>query len=161
MAYDAYLKIDGIEGESSEDKHKRWIELTSFNFGGAATGAADFGSGLASGKVAMQDFHFTKRMDVCSPKVMEACCAGKTYKFADLELCRSTGEKVVYLKVHFDELIISSYQTGGAAGDGGMPSEQISFNFTKVNYSYIPLDSMGRPQGALQAGYDIKQQTKI
>jgi len=26
-AYDAFLKIDGIPGESTDDKHKDWIEI--------------------------------------------------------------------------------------------------------------------------------------
>jgi bacteriocin-like protein len=33
-AYDAFLKIDGIPGESTDDKHKDWIEILSFNHGG-------------------------------------------------------------------------------------------------------------------------------
>ncbi len=33
MAFDAFLKIDGIPGESSDENHKDWIELTSFKHG--------------------------------------------------------------------------------------------------------------------------------
>ena len=33
MAFDAFLKIDGIPGESTDDKHKDWIEVLSFEFG--------------------------------------------------------------------------------------------------------------------------------
>ncbi len=29
--FDAYLQIDGIKGESQEDKHKDWIEVLSFS----------------------------------------------------------------------------------------------------------------------------------
>ena len=28
MAIDAYLQIDGIKGESTDDKHKDWIEVS-------------------------------------------------------------------------------------------------------------------------------------
>ncbi len=31
MAFDAFLKIDGIPGESTDDKHKDWIEITSYS----------------------------------------------------------------------------------------------------------------------------------
>lgn len=27
MAFDAFIKIDGIEGESMDDKHQGWIEI--------------------------------------------------------------------------------------------------------------------------------------
>jgi hypothetical protein len=33
MAFDAFLKIDGIPGESTDDKHKDWIEILSFAHG--------------------------------------------------------------------------------------------------------------------------------
>ncbi len=33
MAIDAYLQIDGIKGESQDDKHKGWIECLSVDFG--------------------------------------------------------------------------------------------------------------------------------
>jgi type VI secretion system secreted protein Hcp len=31
MAIDVYLQIDGIKGESQDDKHKDWIECASVN----------------------------------------------------------------------------------------------------------------------------------
>jgi type VI secretion system secreted protein Hcp len=30
---DAYLQIDGIKGESTDDKHKDWIEVSHVNWG--------------------------------------------------------------------------------------------------------------------------------
>lgn len=31
MAFDTFIKIDGIPGESSDDKHKDWIEVVSYD----------------------------------------------------------------------------------------------------------------------------------
>lgn len=31
MAFDVFIKIDGIPGESSDDKHKEWIEVLGFS----------------------------------------------------------------------------------------------------------------------------------
>jgi type VI secretion system secreted protein Hcp len=33
MAIDAYLQIDGIKGESQDDAHKEWIEVTGVHWG--------------------------------------------------------------------------------------------------------------------------------
>jgi type VI secretion system secreted protein Hcp len=33
MAIDVYLSIDGIKGESRDDKHKDWIECSSVHWG--------------------------------------------------------------------------------------------------------------------------------
>ena len=39
MAFDTFLKIDTIDGECTDDKHKGWIEVFSFSHGVAQTGA--------------------------------------------------------------------------------------------------------------------------
>jgi type VI secretion system secreted protein Hcp len=33
MAFDAYINIDGIPGESLDASHQGWIEITSYQFG--------------------------------------------------------------------------------------------------------------------------------
>lgn len=33
MAFDAFIEIDGIEGESTDDKHAGWIEMNNFSTG--------------------------------------------------------------------------------------------------------------------------------
>ena len=38
MAVDYFLKIDGIDGESQDDKHKDWIEVLSFSWGPPGAG---------------------------------------------------------------------------------------------------------------------------
>ena len=74
---DYFLKIDGIEGESEDDKHKGEIEILSFSFGASNAGSMSYGGGGGTGKVAMQDFNFTKRHDKASPKLFLHCCNGK------------------------------------------------------------------------------------
>jgi len=44
MAFDAFLKIEGIDGESTDDKHKKEIEVLSYHWSIAQTrsGSASF-----------------------------------------------------------------------------------------------------------------------
>ena len=50
--FDAFLKINGIEGESQDDKHKNQIEILSYSFGASqtATGAASSGGAYSERK---------------------------------------------------------------------------------------------------------------
>jgi type VI secretion system secreted protein Hcp len=66
-AVDYFLKLDGIEGESKDDKHKNEIDVESWSWGETQTGASGFGGGGGAGKVSMQDFHFTMKMNKASP----------------------------------------------------------------------------------------------
>src|SRR5215510_9641098 len=47
---DFFLKIDGVDGESSDDRHKGEIEIHSFSWGASNSGAFSYGGGAGSGK---------------------------------------------------------------------------------------------------------------
>ncbi len=53
MAYDIFLKIDGIDGESMDDKHKNEIEVLSWRWNIHQESTMHAGSGLGSGKVSV------------------------------------------------------------------------------------------------------------
>ncbi|HEV3436619.1 MAG TPA: type VI secretion system tube protein Hcp, partial [Gemmata sp.] len=55
MASDYLLEIDGIKGESQDDKHKDTIEISSFSWGATNAGSSSSGSGGGAGKVSYQD----------------------------------------------------------------------------------------------------------
>ena len=61
MAYDSFLKIEGIKGESLDSKHKDEIEVLSFSWGATQPGA--FGGGGGTGKVSAQDFSFVVKIE--------------------------------------------------------------------------------------------------
>ena len=80
MAFEAYLKIDGIAGNATDHKHKDWIEVQSFSWGENNTGVASHGAGGGAGKVHMQDLQFVKQMDKSSPKLFLAWAATHGYR---------------------------------------------------------------------------------
>lgn len=58
MAVDYFLKIEGIEGESADEKHKNEIEVSSFQWEELQAGTFAQGSGGGSGKVQMKNLEF-------------------------------------------------------------------------------------------------------
>ena len=157
---DYFLKIDGIDGESVDAKHKGSIQIDSFSWGQSNAGTHSAGGGGGAGKVAMQDFHFTMNTNKASVKLMLACATGEHIKSAKLT-CRKAGkEQQEYLVIDFSDLLISSYQLGGA-GSSGLPTESISFNFSKVEFNYREQKADGTLQAPIKAGYDLKKQVKV
>jgi type VI secretion system secreted protein Hcp len=160
-AVDFFLKIEGIEGESQDHKHKNEIDLESWSFGESQHGTSHLGGGGGAGKVSMQDFHFVMRVNKASPKLFLACATGQHIKKAILT-CRKAGkEQQEYLKWNFDDLLISSYQTGGSGHGDALPVDQISFNFSKVEVEYKEQKPDGSLGGAVKAGYDVKAQKSV
>ena len=155
-AADYFLKIDGIEGESQDSKHKSEIEIQSFSFGATQTGSFAAGGGGGAGKVHMQDFHFTVPVNKASPKLMLACASGQHIKKAVLTVRKAGKEQQEYLKYTFSDVLISSYQTGGGGGNV-MPVDQVSLNFAKIEHEYKEQKADGTLGGSVKAGWDLKQ----
>ncbi len=154
-AVDYFLKIDGIKGESKDDKHKDEIEIQSFSWGATQSGSMAQGGGGGAGKVNMQDFHFTVFHGVASPKLMLACASGQHIATAELTARKAGKEQQEYMKVKFSDILISSYQTGGSSGSIN-PTDQVSFNFTKIEHQYFEQKKDGTLSGVIKANYDLK-----
>ena len=133
MAVDMFLKLDGIEGESTDSKHKDEIEVLSFSWGVSNPATAARG-GAAAGKVSPTDFSIVKRLDTASPQLLEKICQGEHIGFGLLTLQKSGEKPVEYLKIKLTDILISGYSTGGNNGTGE-PAEQVSFSFSSVEVS--------------------------
>ena len=152
---DYFLKIEGVDGESTDDSHKGEIELESFSFGGQNAGSFNSGGGGGTGRVALQDFHFTKKTDKASAKLFTACCTGEHLKKATLT-CRKAGkDQQEFLKVELTSAIVSSFQTGGTSGSDIIPMDQVSLNFAKIEYKYKEQKADGSLGGEIIGGWDV------
>jgi len=174
--FDAFLKLDGIKGESADSKHKGEIDLMSFSWGAEQTGVHATGGGGGAGKVRFNDFTITKRTDASSPLLMLNCANGTHIKEANFVVRKAGGEQLEFLKIKMTDVLISSYkphgadaallptlEASGAAGPGSeIPSEQVSLNFAKVEFSYQPQGADGKAQGGpILAGWDVKANKKV
>src|SRR5262249_43954171 len=155
------LKIDGIDGESTDSKHKGEIELESWSWSETNAGSHASGGGGGAGKVAIQDFHFVMKHNKSSPKLMLACATGEHRKKAVL-VCRKAGkEQQEFLKAVMTDCIVSSYQTGGSAHSNVIPTDQISVNFAKIEWEYKEQKADGSLGGAVKAGWNVKEKKKV
>jgi type VI secretion system secreted protein Hcp len=137
MAFDAFLKIEGIKGESTDKGHPDEIEISSFSWGVTNTGSAGSGGGGGAGKAVAQDFHFTSPLSKASPSLMLACATGRHFPLATLTCRKSGGDHFEFLKIKLSDFLVSSYQTGGAAqADQAVPTDQFSLNFVKIDFLY-------------------------
>ena len=162
MAADNFLQIDGIKGESTDDAHKDWIEVLSFNSGVSqmASGSASTSGGGTTARADFQDFSIVKTMDSASPLIALACAEGRHIKEVKLELCRSGGDKVLYMEYKMTNCIISSTSVGG--GGGGEPTESVTFNFGKIEWTYTKQKRAdGAGGGQIPAGWDLEANKKV
>jgi len=141
MAYDAFLKLDQLNGEVQDSQFEKWIEVDSFSWGVSNTtsiGSATGGAG--SGKAAFQEFKITKPTDISSAQLFLKCASGQHFQKADLYVRKAGGDasgaSSVFMKLELLDVIVSSIEFEGAAGGDDRPAEDVTFNFGKISYEY-------------------------
>ena len=134
--FDSFLKIDGVEGESTDDKHKGQIEIDSFSWGVSNAGSMATGGG--TGKASFSDFTITKTVD--------------------LSMRKAGGTQMDYYVIHLEDVLVSSYSTSGGSSEA--PMESISFNYQKIEFQYIPTNADGTAAAAVKASWNLKENTR-
>jgi len=153
---DYFIKFDGIKGESTDAKHKDEIDVESWSWGETHVVGPGGGGGGGGGKVSMQDFHFVMRLNTASIGLMKACATGQHIKGATLSARKAGKEQQEYLVLKFDDVLISSYQTGASEGGDIVPTDQVSFNFAKIDVEYRQQKSDGSLDVGIHFKYDLK-----
>jgi len=176
-----FLKIEGIEGESQDAKHRNEIELLNFSWSERQSGTFALGGGGGAGKVKMEDAQFVMNFNKASPKLMLACATGEHIKQAVLT-CRKAGkEQQPFIKMNFTDLIVSSFETNGngvgsysytgGTDQGGWNLDDwnktdrqaaaLPLNFVGINFATIEIEyKQQNADGTLGAGSRVKYDLK-
>jgi type VI secretion system secreted protein Hcp len=161
VAADYFLKLDPkVEGESADSKHKGEIELESYSWGVHNASSALQGGGAGAGKSVPMDFTFTKKNDKSSPRLAQAVAMGDHFKTAIVTVRKAGGQQQEYLVFTLNDVFISSFQTSGS-GNGALPMESFSLNFSKMVQEYKEQKPDGTLGGSVKLGYDWAKQVKI
>lgn len=157
-AYDIFLQIPGVPGESKDANHPGWIDVLSFTHGIANPVTSQTGTGGAS-KPTHADFQVGKLLDkasapldlmvnqgtvLTSPVVVEFQKTGS-----------STGSKpVVFYRVTLTDAVVDSVSTSGSAG-GDSISESITIHYKKIKWQYYPIDANGKVGAPVTSEWDV------
>jgi type VI secretion system secreted protein Hcp len=161
MAFDGFIQISGIPGESSDDKHQNWIEMISYNHGLAQSVSSTASSvgGASAERADFHDFTFTKQMDMASPKLAIACADGTHIDTITVELCRAGTNKMKFMEYKLTNCLISSISTNGG---GDFPTEEVAINFGKIEWSYTQQKRHGGgAAGNVASGWDLQKNSKV
>ncbi|MEO6800600.1 MAG: type VI secretion system tube protein Hcp [Rhodanobacter sp.] len=160
MAFDAFINLGDIKGESTDDKHKEWIEILSFGFGAqqSQSGTASSAGNLSSSRVNIQNFTFTHNLDFASPKLFDACCKATTIPKVTITLNRAGGDKQQYMEYKLTDAIVTSVGKGGDSNSESqdVPVEAVSLAFTKIEMKYTKIGTDGKPGGNMASAWDLK-----
>lgn len=157
MAIDVYLQIDGIKGESADDKHRDWIECASvgWNVSQPKSATASTGGGHTAERCEHSEITISKMADLSSPILLQTCSSGKTIPRARLEFMRAdgNGDRIKYFEIELENVLIGSVSPGVTGGD--ILHENLGLKFSKVKWKYTQQKIGGGSGGNTSGGWDL------
>ncbi|GGY78100.1 Hcp family type VI secretion system effector [Pseudoduganella plicata] len=157
MAIDVYLYIDGIKGESADDRHKEWIECKSVAWGveQPKSATSSTGGGHTAERCEHQDIVIMKLADLSSPILLQTCAAGRTIPKAKLEFMRADamGERVKYYEIEIENVLIGAVSP--SVDEGDILTESVALKFSRIRWRYTQQKITGGAGGNTSGGWDL------
>jgi type VI secretion system secreted protein Hcp len=160
MSFNLYLKIAGIPGDSTDEKHKDWIEFTSWSWALTNAMAPLSGGGAPVGRPDSSELVVHKRLDRASPLILIACASGLAIPDASIECIKAGGDRNRFLTVTLQDVRITAFKPV-ASVSADSPTEEIGFQCRRIRWSYTMYGAMGNPQGDLVGGWDFAINQKV
>lgn len=141
-----FLSMDGVAGEATETGHSGDLAVRSFAWGESRTTDS-------SSRVQTRDFQITMALDKSSPILMRKTAVRERIAKATLVARNPLGQD--YLKWTLTDVILTSFQVDGAAGQG-KPVVTFAMNAGKMDVEYRPQLYNGGLGQAVKAGWEAK-----
>jgi type VI secretion system secreted protein Hcp len=154
-SYAIFIDITGIQGESTDATHVHWIEALSYSHG-ISQPSSGVSGGRTSGIAEHQDFTITKELDKASPKLALYCCNGTHIEEVTIELCYTDGDRDRFMEFVLTDVMVTSVIPSGHAGSEERPTEEVSFAYGRIQWTYTEYDDTGKPKGNVEAQWDIE-----
>ena len=160
MAQDLFLKLTGIEGEATDSRHPKEIEVLSWNWNVTQSSSLHAGAGGGAGKCTVNDLVIEHYVDRATPNLIQHCLTGKHVSEAVLVARKAGGTPLEYLKITMEDVLISRLTTV-CNPNMRAPREQVSLSFARFKQEYVTQNAQGGSAGAVSVGYDIKANKTI
>jgi len=157
-AVDAFLKIDGIEGDSTDETHPNEIVALSFKIGVVQHTALNSAvGGISTGRPEFKPLTIFKSIDKASPKLFMACASGKHFANATLVVRKAGENPVEFFKVVLTDVLISSLNEDADTTDReGNPVETVALSYSKIVWTFTPQNTDGSLGTGITGGFDFK-----
>lgn len=157
---DMFLRIDGIQGESQNDKHKGWVDIESYSWGAVQSTNLALGSGGGVGKVQYKDLTVTANLDKATPAISHFLSSGKHIPKVELSLCKAGGQQMEYYRITLENAMLT-HVMHNAFHNSDSPKISYQFQAEQVKQSYWEQTTSGGKGAETQSGWNIKQNKAV
>jgi type VI secretion system secreted protein Hcp len=153
-----YVDLGDIKGNSQDAKHKEWIEVLSIgqSVNRNINPTSKPREALTKSQVMLGGIELQKNADESSPELVGAVCEGHVFPEVTIDLVRVSpeGNEVFYQWV-LKDAYIANYSVSGANEGMVETIENLTMCYNEIKWSYKKKDEKGKPQGSVDAGWNV------
>ena len=174
--FDIFLKLDGIDGESTTKGHEKEIEVVSYDQSIDATVYREGGGGgVGAGKATFSGVRFRKLLDTASIPIALACASGLHIQSARFAFRRSSSTPLDFYVVALEDVIVThtgqcattgaqsplAFETLDKSPAGAALLEEVTLLFGKVRWEYRQMGPKGTALPPITGGWDVNANRKL
>lgn len=154
-----FARYEGIDGESKDENHDKWIDVLSIDWGIHKPGGGATGQSRRRGSAVVEDMVITIEYEKASPKLQEKCLRGEVIPRLEIELTATYGgARATYLNYTMENVMVTSYQTNASGNDeAGPPTVVVGNNFEEVKVTYTEYDDSGKKKGNVETQFKVEK----
>jgi type VI secretion system secreted protein Hcp len=152
-----YLRVDGVQGELTDDLHKGYMEVLSYEQEPHIWGDPHVTEGGKPDDLRALSLTVTRPVNKATPALYLQYCKQTPIPTVTLELWREGGpvpqKMMVY--THHECALNAIRNMKGLAADGS-PTEDLTFVCFGMEWAYTEYDANGKPKGEIRTQWDSR-----
>lgn len=149
--FDIFLKVEGIEGECKDAKHKGEILILDY----------EIGEFFDSKTLQFQNLQVGAAVDKSAPKLMQACAKGDKIPKVTLSVRKAGAGGQDFLKWTFSECLISFFKIAELAASSPVPLMYIEISYAQIEIEAKEVKPDGSLGGPSKAGWKLKENAPV
>ncbi len=142
MATDIFIKIDGIDGESADKNHGKWIDVITFAHGAEQSVSGNRNADV-SGRGHFIPFSFIHSVDKATPKIQQFCMSGQKIAKVEFVVCRAVaGAQVPVYEITMENVKICKANVVASDADGKQNGQDAATAFAGTESNYVPVETV-------------------
>ena len=156
-----FAKYDGVDGESQDANHDKWIDVVAISWGSQKPGGGATGQSRRRGNVVVSDMVLTVEYEKSTPKLLEKLNMGEVIPKLEVEQTANYGgARATYLKYELKNVMITSLDVNASGNDESPPTVSIANNFEEYKVTYTEYDNEGSSGGNVETTWKVEKGEK-
>ena len=160
----AYIKFDGVTGESQGQGSQRLERFASFGQGLHQPGGGATGATRRRGDVIVDDMTLRQGIGQSQPEDRRSRGPkGRVFPKVEIDLTASYTDagRVTYYRYELKNVLVTSYNISGSGQDEDVPMEDFSLNFEEIKVTYTENDNDRQEEGQRRVHLEGRRRREV